>query len=128
MPLALDKIITSEHRNKSIADIPELSPSALKGVSESDAVKLEQAFGISTIREMGGNKFFPSGRFRVHFDGVPYRGNLNDTARVIVVGQDPSTDEALARRAFVGNAGQRHLHTASMARQIMRFVKSHKNR
>jgi len=49
----------------------------------------------------------PSGRFRVHFGGVPYRGRLDDTARVIVVGQDPSTDEAIARRAFVGNAGQR---------------------
>lgn len=49
----------------------------------------------------------PSQRFRTAFGGVLYRGRLDDTARVLVIGQDPSTDEALARRAFVGSAGQR---------------------
>ncbi len=49
----------------------------------------------------------PSGRFRTAFGGVLYRGRLDGTARVLVIGQDPSTDEAIARRAFVGSAGQR---------------------
>lgn len=49
----------------------------------------------------------PSQRFRTAFGGVLYRGRLDNTARILVVGQDPSTDEAIARRAFVGSAGQR---------------------
>lgn len=49
----------------------------------------------------------PSDRFRTAFGGVLYRGRLDDTAKVLVIGQDPSTDEAIARRAFVGSAGQR---------------------
>ncbi len=49
----------------------------------------------------------PSDRFRTSFGGVLYRGRLDNTARLLVIGQDPSTDEAIARRAFVGSAGQR---------------------
>lgn len=49
----------------------------------------------------------PSGRFRTSFGGVLYRGRLDNTARLLIIGQDPSTDEAIARRAFVGSAGQR---------------------
>jgi uracil-DNA glycosylase len=46
-------------------------------------------------------------RFRVQFGPVYYRGRLDGTARVLVVGQDPSTNELLAQRAFVGLSGQR---------------------
>lgn len=49
----------------------------------------------------------PAGRFRKEFGPVYYRGRLDDTARVLVVGQDPSTNEILAQRAFVGASGQR---------------------
>ncbi|MCB0629119.1 MAG: hypothetical protein KDD15_05290 [Lewinella sp.] len=49
----------------------------------------------------------PADRFRLDFGPVYYRGRLNGTARVLVVGQDPSTDEILAHRAFVGSSGQR---------------------
>jgi hypothetical protein len=49
----------------------------------------------------------PSGRFRTAFGPVFYRGRLDGTARVLVVGQDPSTDEILAQRILVGEAGQR---------------------
>jgi uracil-DNA glycosylase len=35
------------------------------------------------------------------------RGRLDGTARVLVLGQDPSTNEILAQRAFVGTSGQR---------------------
>jgi len=45
--------------------------------------------------------------FRTEFGPVFYRGRLNGTARVMLIGQDPSTDELLAARAFVGQSGQR---------------------
>lgn len=48
-----------------------------------------------------------SGRFRTHFGPVYYRGRLDGSAKVLVIGQDPSTDELLAQRNLVGSAGQR---------------------
>jgi len=45
--------------------------------------------------------------FRVDFGAVFYRGRLDGTARLLVVGQDPSVNELLAHRAFVGQSGQR---------------------
>jgi hypothetical protein len=48
-----------------------------------------------------------SGRFRTEFGPVYYRGRLNGRARLLIVGQDPSTDELLAQRNLVGSAGQR---------------------
>lgn len=49
----------------------------------------------------------PSGRFRTAFGPVYYRGRLDGSARLLIVGQDPSTDETLAQRILVGEAGQR---------------------
>jgi uracil-DNA glycosylase len=49
----------------------------------------------------------PSRRFRLDFGPVYYRGRLDGTARILVVGQDPSTNEILAHRIFVGRSGQR---------------------
>lgn len=49
----------------------------------------------------------PSGRFRLEFGPVLYRGRLDDTTRVLIVGQDPATDELLAHRTLVGLSGQR---------------------
>ena len=49
----------------------------------------------------------PAGRFRLDFGPVYYRGRLDGSARVLVIGQDPSTNEILARRIFVGRSGQR---------------------
>jgi hypothetical protein len=46
-------------------------------------------------------------RFRIEYGPVFYRGRLDGTARLLVVGQDPSTDEIIAQRAFVGASGQR---------------------
>jgi uracil-DNA glycosylase len=45
--------------------------------------------------------------FRIEFGPVFYRGRLDGTARLLVVGQDPSVNEVLAHRAFVGVSGQR---------------------
>ncbi len=49
----------------------------------------------------------PDRRFRLDFGPVYYRGRLDGSARLLVVGQDPATNEILAHRAFVGTSGQR---------------------
>jgi uracil-DNA glycosylase len=50
-------------------------------------------------------------RFRWQFGPVFYRGRLgDDQARVLVIGQDAGSDEALAHRAFVGESGTRVQH------------------
>ena len=49
----------------------------------------------------------PAGRFRLDFGPVYYRGRLDGTARVLLVGQDPATDELLGHRILVGFSGQR---------------------
>lgn len=51
-------------------------------------------------------KGFPK-RFRLEWGPIYYRGRLDGTARVLVIGQDPSADENVARRVLVGTAGQR---------------------
>jgi len=49
----------------------------------------------------------PAGRFRLDYGPVYYRGRLGTGIKVLVVGQDPSTDELLAQRNFVGSSGQK---------------------
>jgi uracil-DNA glycosylase len=50
-------------------------------------------------------------QFRWQFGPVFYRGRLGDKeARVLVVGQDAGSDEALAHRSFVGETGTRTQH------------------
>lgn len=45
--------------------------------------------------------------FRLDFGPVYYRGRLDGTARVLIVGQDPAPNELVGHRAFVGTSGQR---------------------
>lgn len=45
--------------------------------------------------------------FRLDFGPIYYRGRLDGTARVLVVGQDPAANELVGHRAFVGASGQR---------------------
>ena len=50
-------------------------------------------------------------RFRWQFGPVFYRGRLGDRqVKVLVVGQDAGSDEALAHRSFVGESGSRVQH------------------
>jgi uracil-DNA glycosylase len=49
----------------------------------------------------------PSGRFRIDYGPVYYRGRLGSGVKVLIVGQDPSTDELLAQRNLVGSSGQK---------------------
>ena len=46
-------------------------------------------------------------KFRLDFGPVWYRGRLDGTARVLVVGQDPAANELVGHRIFVGASGQR---------------------
>lgn len=46
-------------------------------------------------------------RFRLHWGPIYYRGRLDGSARVLVIGQDPSANENVARRILVGDAGLR---------------------
>jgi hypothetical protein len=45
--------------------------------------------------------------FRLDFGPIFYRGRLDGTARVLIVGQDPAANELVGHRAFVGASGQR---------------------
>lgn len=49
----------------------------------------------------------PSGRFRLDYGPVYYRGRLGSGTKLLIVGQDPSTDELLAQRNLVGSSGQK---------------------
>jgi uracil-DNA glycosylase len=46
-------------------------------------------------------------RFRLEWGPMYYRGRLDGTAKLLIIGQDPAADENVARRILVGNAGQR---------------------
>src|SRR5437879_13343387 len=46
-------------------------------------------------------------RFRLEWGPMYYRGRLDGTAKLIVIGQDAAADENVARRILVGDAGQR---------------------
>jgi len=46
------------YEHSSLEEILAASPSALAGVSDSDAALLKQAFGIATVRDFGSNKCF----------------------------------------------------------------------
>jgi hypothetical protein len=48
-----------------------------------------------------------SNNFRLDFGPVYYRGRLDGTARLLIVGQDPAANELVGHRAFVGASGQR---------------------
>lgn len=50
---------------------------------------------------------YPPGDFRTEWGPIFHRGRLDGTARVLVIGQDPSHNEAVVRRILVGVAGQR---------------------
>jgi hypothetical protein len=45
--------------------------------------------------------------FRLDFGPTYYRGRLDGTARLLVVGQDPAANELVGHRAFIGASGQR---------------------
>ena len=56
--VGLSKALDKAWEDKSLADILAAPVSALAGVTEADATKLEEAFGIKSVRDLGSNKYF----------------------------------------------------------------------
>ena len=54
----LDKALDKAYEGKSLEDILDAPVSALAGVSDGDTEKLQAAFGIKTVRDLGSNKYF----------------------------------------------------------------------
>jgi hypothetical protein len=54
----LDKALDKAYEGKSLEEILDAPVSALAGVSDGDAEKLQAAFGIKTVRDLGSNKYF----------------------------------------------------------------------
>jgi uracil-DNA glycosylase len=48
--------------------------------------------------------------FRWHFGPMFYRGRLDDSARVLIIGQEGAQDESLSHRSFTGGTGARMQH------------------
>jgi hypothetical protein len=54
----LAKQLDKAYENLSVAEVLDAPVAALSGVSEGDAEKLDAAFGIRTVRDLGTNKYF----------------------------------------------------------------------
>ncbi len=54
----LDAFLDKAYENSTLADILAAPVSALAGVSEGDAELLKKAFNISTVGDLGKNKYF----------------------------------------------------------------------
>ncbi len=48
--------------------------------------------------------------FRWHFGPMFYRGRLDGSSRVLVIGQEGAQDESLSHRSFTGGTGSRMQH------------------
>ncbi len=59
------------------------------------------------VAEYPGDDVFPARDFRIEWGPIFHRGRLDGSARVVVIGQDPASHEAISRRILVGEAGQR---------------------
>ncbi len=62
---------------------------------------------FSLCQDFPGEETYPARDFRVEWGPVFHRGRLDGSARILVLGQDPATHEAITRRILVGEAGQR---------------------
>lgn len=50
---------------------------------------------------------YPPGQFRLEWGPIFHRGRLDGSARILVIGQDPTQHETIVRRILVGEAGRR---------------------
>lgn len=59
MPVSvnLDKGLDKAYENTSLDDLLASPVAALAGVSDGDAAKLQDAFGIKTVADLGRNKY-----------------------------------------------------------------------
>src|SRR5262245_19043360 len=66
-----ERLVDASHRSSPAATIAGLSPSALLGVSASDATHLQDAFGIDTVRELATSPVVAAARAVLHGAGEP---------------------------------------------------------
>jgi hypothetical protein len=75
------------------------------------SIEFDPGYVSDPFRTLAGeypdDAVYPADSFRVEWGPVFHRGRLDGTARILVVGQDPATHEAICRRILVGEAGQR---------------------
>ncbi len=53
----INKALDKAYEGKSLKEIARAPVSALQGVSQGDAVKLKEAFGVDTVRELANLKY-----------------------------------------------------------------------
>ncbi|MDG4773208.1 MULTISPECIES: hypothetical protein [Micromonosporaceae] len=71
MPVTADltTLVDKAYQDKSLAEIVAAPVAALKGVSESDAKLLKDAFGIVTVGDLGRNPYFRTAQALVNLGG-----------------------------------------------------------
>jgi hypothetical protein len=57
VPVNLDKGLDQAYENSSLSEILAAPVAALAGVSDGDAVHLKEAFNITTVGDLGKNKY-----------------------------------------------------------------------
>jgi len=71
----------------------------------------DSGYGKQPYRDLCENfpdsSMYPQADFRVEWGPIFHRGRLDGSARVLLIGQDPAAQEAIARRILVGTAGHR---------------------
>lgn len=55
--VTLDKSLDQAYENSSLTELLAAPVAALAGVSEGDATKLKEAFGIGTVGDLGRNRY-----------------------------------------------------------------------
>ncbi|MEN9844429.1 MAG: hypothetical protein RLZZ612_2258 [Pseudomonadota bacterium] len=53
----LSKIVDKAYQEKTLTEIADAPVDALKGISESDAEALKQAFNVKTVRDLANLKY-----------------------------------------------------------------------
>ncbi|MDG4768211.1 hypothetical protein O7632_29590 [Solwaraspora sp. WMMD406] len=71
MPVTADltTLVDKAYQDKSLTEIVAAPVAALKGVSESDAKLLKDAFGIVTVGDLGRNPYFRTAQALVNLGG-----------------------------------------------------------
>jgi predicted RecB family nuclease len=54
----IDKALDKAYEGKHFRELADAPVAALAGVTEADAKRLEEAFGIKTVRDLANNKYF----------------------------------------------------------------------
>jgi hypothetical protein len=62
---------------------------------------------VRLVSDYPGEDVYPVNDFRTEWGPVFHRGQLDGSARVLILGQDPAQHEAVVRRVLVGTAGKR---------------------